>query len=204
LEVIVGTFFKDDTYEFMMNIALGATHHRGVDIGESLSATASMGQGVALFHQGLYFRPDWAKVLTPVVDFALGSPEVDPERVTIQGVSQAGYSVPRAAAFEVSTSWSAHLPQDMQELLQRGQKEEFDGYMEECMRSSESVRYTLRYRLWSGADKANKGRRVRNDQTAFVQRFSDQSRTTDASGREAHKAHAQLMASGGTAPELLW
>ena len=45
---------------------------------------------------------------------------------------------------------------------------------------------------------------VRNDQTTFDQRFSDQSRTTDASGREAHKTHAQLMASGGTAPELLW
>jgi hypothetical protein len=45
---------------------------------------------------------------------------------------------------------------------------------------------------------------VRNDQTAFDQRFFDQSRTTDASGREAHKAHTQFMASGGTAPELLW
>ena len=45
---------------------------------------------------------------------------------------------------------------------------------------------------------------VRNDQTAFDQRFSEQSRTTNASGREAHKAHAQLVASGGTAPELLW
>ena len=45
---------------------------------------------------------------------------------------------------------------------------------------------------------------VRNDQTAFDQRFSDQSRTTDASGREAYKAHAQLVASGGTASELLW
>ena len=45
---------------------------------------------------------------------------------------------------------------------------------------------------------------MRNEQTAFDQRFSDQSRTTDASGREAHKAHAQLMAAGGTAPELLW
>src|SRR5215207_10680022 len=45
---------------------------------------------------------------------------------------------------------------------------------------------------------------VRDDQTAFDQRFSDQSRRTDASGREAHKANAQLMAAGGTAPELLW
>src|SRR5919112_2633525 len=44
---------------------------------------------------------------------------------------------------------------------------------------------------------------ARNHQTAFDQRFSEQSRTTYASGREAHKAHAQLVASGGTAPELL-
>ena len=45
---------------------------------------------------------------------------------------------------------------------------------------------------------------VRNDQTAFDQRLSDQPRTTHAPGREAYKAHAQLVASGGTAPELLW
>jgi hypothetical protein len=45
---------------------------------------------------------------------------------------------------------------------------------------------------------------VRNDQTAFDQRFFDQSRTTHASGREAYKAHTQFMASGGTASELLW
>ena len=45
---------------------------------------------------------------------------------------------------------------------------------------------------------------VRNDQTAFDQRFSNQPRTTHAFGREAYKAHAQLVASGGTASELLW
>jgi hypothetical protein len=119
------------------------------------------GQGAALLVQGLYFRPDWEKVVTPVVDFALKRPEVDPERIAIQGVSQAGYWVPRAVAFEhriavaiadpgvvdVSRSWSAHLPQEMQELLERGQKEEFDGYMEEGMRSSQSLRYTVRFRM---------------------------------------------------------
>jgi hypothetical protein len=118
------------------------------------------GQGAALFLQGLYFRPDWEKVVTPVVDFALRLPEVDPERIAIQGVSQAGYWVPRAVAFEhriaaavadpgvcdVSTSWFSHLPQDMQELLERGQKEEFDGYMEEGMRTSASLRFMVRFR----------------------------------------------------------
>jgi hypothetical protein len=119
------------------------------------------GQGAALFVQGLYFRPDWEKVVAPVVDFALKRPEVDPEKVAIQGVSQAGYWVPRAVAFEhriaaaiadpgvvdVSTSWSARLPQEMQELLERGQKQEFDRYMEEGMQSSQSLRYTVRFRM---------------------------------------------------------
>jgi hypothetical protein len=119
------------------------------------------GQGAALFLQDLYFRPDWEKVVTPVVDFALGRPEVDPERIAIMGVSQAGYWVPRAVAFEhriaaaiadpgvfdVSTSWTDYLPQDIQELLQKGEKEEFDRNIEAGMRSSESLRYTLRFRM---------------------------------------------------------
>jgi hypothetical protein len=58
------------------------------------------GQGAALFRQGLHFRPDWEKVITPVVDWLLTRPDVDPERIAILGVSQAGYWVPRAVAFE--------------------------------------------------------------------------------------------------------
>jgi hypothetical protein len=119
------------------------------------------GQGAALFLQDLYFRPDWEGVVTPVVDFALGRPEVDPERIAIMGVSQAGYWVPRAVAFEhriaaaiadpgvinVSTSWTDYLPQDIQQLLEKGEKEQFDRNIEVAMRSSESLRYTLRFRM---------------------------------------------------------
>jgi hypothetical protein len=119
------------------------------------------GQGAALFLQNLYFRPDWEKVVTPVVDFALGRTEVDPERIAIMGVSQAGYWVPRAVAFEhriaaaiadpgvfdVSTSWTDYLPQEMQELVEKGEKEEFDRNVEAGMGSSESLRYTLRFRM---------------------------------------------------------
>src|ERR671921_1935148 len=56
----------------------------------------------------------------------------------------------------------------------------------------------------SGAALTKQTKEGGNDQTAFGQRFFDQSRTTHASGREAYKANAQLMAAGGTAPELLW
>src|SRR3712207_3390866 len=42
---MVGTFFKDDDFEFMMLQALGATYHKGADIGECLSAAASIEDG---------------------------------------------------------------------------------------------------------------------------------------------------------------
>jgi hypothetical protein len=105
------------------------------------------GQGYALWKRKLYFRPDWEKVITPVVDYALTRPEVDPKRIAIQGVSQGGYWVPRAVAFEkriaaaiadpgavdVSASWNANLPKPMLQLLEAGRKAEFDGYMEKTL-----------------------------------------------------------------------
>ena len=43
--MMVGTFFEDDDFEFMMLSALGATYHKGADIGECLSAAASIEDG---------------------------------------------------------------------------------------------------------------------------------------------------------------
>jgi len=96
------------------------------------------GQGYALWKQKLYFRPDWEKVITPVVDFALSRADVDPKRIAIQGISQGGYWIPRAVAFEkrvaaaiadpgvvdVSTSWIGTLPKPLLELLRAGRKTE--------------------------------------------------------------------------------
>ena len=58
------------------------------------------GQGSALRIEGLPFRHDWEAVVTPVVDFAMGLPGVDPERLALIGMSMGGYLAPRAAAFE--------------------------------------------------------------------------------------------------------
>jgi predicted alpha/beta-fold hydrolase len=58
------------------------------------------GQGEALFTQHLYFRLDYEKVLTPVVDWLLTRKEVDPARIALVGRSFGGYLAPRGAAFE--------------------------------------------------------------------------------------------------------
>ncbi len=63
------------------------------------------GQGEMISEQKLPFRHDWEQVITPVVDYALGRTDVDPERVALLGYSMGGYLVPRALAFEKRIRW---------------------------------------------------------------------------------------------------
>jgi hypothetical protein len=118
------------------------------------------GQGAALVQQQLYFRPDWEQVVTPVVDYALTRRETDPTRIALMGVSQAGYWVPRAVAFEhrvaaaiadpgvwdVSTSWTALLPPELKELLDAGQKAEFDAALEAGLAEEPALAGMMRLR----------------------------------------------------------
>ena len=56
------------------------------------------GQGGVIRKQKIPFRPDWEKVDTPVVDYALTNraKEIDPNRIALMGISITGYSLPRA------------------------------------------------------------------------------------------------------------
>lgn len=118
------------------------------------------GQGYALWKQKLYFRPDWEKVITPVVDFALRRRDVDSKRIAIQGISQGGYWVPRALAFEkriaagiadpgvvdVSTSWTRSLPEPLLGLLKAGRKAEFDEFFEKALGAKDRAMLNFRMR----------------------------------------------------------
>ncbi|MEV0716386.1 hypothetical protein [Asanoa sp. NPDC050611] len=98
------------------------------------------GQQEMLFERGTAFRPDWEAVLTPVVDALVGRADVDPDRLTGYGISQGGYWLVRALAFEhrlraavvdpgvvdVSTSWTQPLGHSMRRLLERGERAAFD------------------------------------------------------------------------------
>lgn len=117
------------------------------------------GQQSMLFERGTTFRPDWEAVLTPVVDALVGRPDVDATALTAYGISQAGYWVPRALAFEhrfvaavadpgvvdVSTSWTGYLPTELLQLLDAGRKDDFDRYMAQAGGDPETAR-TLAYR----------------------------------------------------------
>lgn len=58
------------------------------------------GQGAVLIKQGITFRPDWEKVLTPVREYVATLPEVDQDKVALTGVSFGGFLAARALCFE--------------------------------------------------------------------------------------------------------
>jgi dienelactone hydrolase len=98
------------------------------------------GQGAMLWLQKTAFRYDFEAVVTPVVNYALKRHDVDPKRLVLQGISQGGYWVPRALAFEhrfaaavadpgavdIARTFWASLPAPLLSMLNNGQKTQFD------------------------------------------------------------------------------
>ena len=78
--------------------------------------------------------------MTPVLDAVIARHDVDADRIAVIGVSQAGYWVPRALAFEhrfaaavvdpgvvdVSTSWTAQLPDELARCSTHHEQATFD------------------------------------------------------------------------------
>lgn len=58
------------------------------------------GQGEMLYVQGVPLRPDWETVIRAVVDYAVGLPVVDAQRIALSGWSLGGYLAPRGASGE--------------------------------------------------------------------------------------------------------
>jgi hypothetical protein len=119
------------------------------------------GQGDSLWVRKLYFRPDWEKVITPVVDAMLRHREVDAKRIVLVGVSQGGYWVPRALAFEhriaagvadpgvwdLSDPWLRNLPKFVRDVLDGGKKAQFDQMIQMGTASNARAKAMLRFRM---------------------------------------------------------
>jgi pimeloyl-ACP methyl ester carboxylesterase len=68
--------------------------------GYNVLAFDGPGQGSALLQQHLVPRPDWDKVVSPVLDYAATRADVDPARIALIGLSLGAHLGPRAAAAE--------------------------------------------------------------------------------------------------------
>lgn len=101
------------------------------------------GQQSMLFEREIPFRHDWETVLAPVTDFLLARSDVNPDALAVYGVSQGGYWVPRALAFEhryaagiadggavsLARAWLEQLPPELTALYEAGEKTKFDEVM---------------------------------------------------------------------------
>jgi len=119
------------------------------------------GQQSMLFERGVPFRYEWEAVLTPVIDLLVERPDVDASALTGYGISQGGYWITRAVAFErrmvaavadpgvvdVSAGWTAHLPPALLDLLDSGQKDAFNSVMAQAQAgASAAAARTLAFR----------------------------------------------------------
>lgn len=146
----------DSTLEELYPAAGAAAIARGYNI----LAFAGPGQGRAIREQGLSFRSDWDKVVTPVIDFALERPEVDPARIALLGWSYGGYLAPRAAAFEhrlaALIAWDGiydnfasarEMVPDIEETLNADPRQ-LDPSLREMMASSTAFRWAFTNGMW--------------------------------------------------------
>jgi hypothetical protein len=118
------------------------------------------GQQSMLFERGTAFRHDWEAVLTPVIDALVERPDVDASALTGYGISQGGYWITRAVAFErrmvaavadpgvvdVSAGWTAHLPEALADMLRSGQKDAFNAAMSAAVGGNPQIARTLAFR----------------------------------------------------------
>jgi hypothetical protein len=125
----------------------------GLERGYNVLLFDGPGQQSMLFERDIPFRYDWEKVLTPVVDFLLARDDVDASKLALYGVSQAGYWVARALAFEhrftaaiadggvvsVGRSWSGNFQPQLLDLYRSGDKPAFDQYMRQGLAAPEAA-----------------------------------------------------------------
>lgn len=93
--IVVHTGFDGTQEELYSQCAVAA-----LERGYNVITFEGPGQGRVIRKQGIPFRYDWEKVLSPVIDYAVGRDDVDSNHVALMGISLGGYLAARAAAFE--------------------------------------------------------------------------------------------------------
>lgn len=151
--LIVQTGFDGTAEEICIQIASVA-----VKRGFNCLVFEGPGQGRVIREQHIPFRPNWETVVTPVVDFALQRPEVDPEKIALMGISFGGYFAPRAVAFEhrikicipnggvydFHANMMQNMPPDFEQMLDdKDAAAEIDEQIYQTMKMNPKLRWTF-------------------------------------------------------------
>lgn len=123
------------------------------------------GQPTVRREQKVGFIHDWERALSPVVDYALGRPEVDGRKLASVGISMGGYLAARAAAFEhrlaatilidgvaeMFSTFAAKLPPPLLHMLDdEGSRDEFDALMAKQPQPEDmKLRWAVAQAAWS-------------------------------------------------------
>lgn len=95
-----GTIVHTNGYDSDLSEMYVAHVPAAVERGYRILLFDGPGQGRNLVRDAVPIRPDWETVVGPVVDWVVGQPGVDPDRIVLAGWSFGGFLAPRAAALE--------------------------------------------------------------------------------------------------------
>ena len=121
------------------------------------------GQGLPMREHKLPFRHDWEKVVGPVVDYALARPEVDGDKLALQGMSLGGYFGARVAAFEPRFSatilydgvYDFHecirgvMPRDALAAMEAGDLARCETIVYDTMQNDTTLRWMVTQGVWA-------------------------------------------------------
>jgi alpha-beta hydrolase superfamily lysophospholipase len=156
----------DGTCEEMHYLGAAAAQERGYHV----VTFDGPGQPAALHFDGLVFRSDWERVVTPVLDWVLDRPDVDADRVALLGASMGGLLAPRAAAFEhrlaaciafdgvydmglTAAGWMPGSRSDIEAVLRADSAPEADAMIAQLMASNPNIRWAATHGQYAmGAD----------------------------------------------------
>jgi pimeloyl-ACP methyl ester carboxylesterase len=119
------------------------------------------GQGWMIRERNVVYRPDWENVLSPVVDFALTTPEIDDSKIVHFGYSLGGYLVARYAAHDhrsaaiicndgLITFYASYppIPKATLNLIEQNRDEEALPLLDEMARNDTNARWGLQNGVW--------------------------------------------------------
>ena len=152
----------DGAQEEMLHVTGFAALERGFNV----ITYEGPGQPTIRRQQSLGFIHQWEKVVSPVVDYLLGRPEVDGAHIGLMGYSMGGWLAVRAAAFEhrlaavfavdgvfdVFQAYSNQTPPAIRALLEAGDMSKVDDIISDLLASGKAptaLRWGIEQGIWS-------------------------------------------------------